>query len=364
MRSAPPPIDSIIPTIDHEEYTLRLGVERTVPNGRTFELRGRLTAALRKTRSMTFYDGRRTPAGNARICLAALLLVAGGCNPGVAGIVLMPTLFNPCSYDGTLTFHLSEMGAPNWGGTTVWLDREKSRGYQGVNVPGGTVQVAFADDEPETDMKLAGTPLEVYRGDDRLGVRSTHESRGHVDGSCGYAQVEAFDLSALEPGSYTLVHRRSSGVNGEVHCGREACKWGLFEGEAALVTKLVIPGAQDRPALTVEDVEALVRPRFDRIRACYQPLVEKMSSAPADEDIMVELRVLPDRAYGMAMLSDKIDATAPVARCIRAALDYLRFDSRPVEPMVARYRIVVSTVPGGFATVEVDATFVELVAEA
>lgn len=123
----------------------------------------------------------------------------------------------------------------------------------------------------------------------------------------------------------------------------------------------VIPGPDDLPALPVEEVHERIRFLIDRIRPCYQPLVEKMSGVPADEDVVLDIRILPDRAYGIAALPQKIDATESVARCIKEALGYMRFEARPVTPMIVRYRIVVSMVPGGFKTVEVNGTFVEMV---
>lgn len=289
----------------------------------------------------------------------ALAVVGNACNPGAAGIVFMPTLFNPCSYDGTLRIHLSETGYAHWGGTTVWRDRSMSEGIRS-KVPGGTIEVAFIDEDQETDMKLAGTPIELYRGTKRLPISSKRESPRRSDGGCGYAQITSFDLSKLEPGSYTLVHRRTSGVNNEVDCGQEACKWTTFDGEAALVTTLVIPAPEDLPRLTRDELESKLAVEKDRLRSCYQTMAGKLGHKPKSEEVIVDLRIVSDRAYGMAERPLLPRASEPFAHCIDRALSGLmRFDTHPLHPILARLRFAVTPDVRGFEAASVDVALIE-----
>jgi len=220
-------------------------------------------------------------AGQAVALALGLLAGAAGCNPGVAMAVLVPGLASPCDYDGTLLIQLSGVRNANWGGTTKWVDRETNHGIRG-RVAGGTVQVGFSDDSEATDMKLAGQAIEVFRGRERIDVPSKAEARGLTDGSCGHGFVTSYDLRALEPGRYTLVHRRACGINGEVYCGKEPCPWGTFEGEVDVVS---------------------------------------------------------DRAFGQIEMRGKPDTNEALAKCIEYALGYGEIESRPREPLIGRYEV-------------------------
>ena len=255
------------------------------------------------------------------------------CNPGVGGAVLFPILANPCDYDGTLLIELSGVGRPSWGGTTRWLDREENHGIRG-NVAGGSVQVAFADDEQDTSMKLAGKGIEVFRGDQAIEVPSKTQAKGRTAGSCGYGFVTTYDLRSLAPGRYTLVHRRANGINGKVSCGKEPCTWGKFQGADALVTELVVPAPDELPATTAADMKQLGEERLQRLHQCYEPGMKLPT-----EGVVVEVDVLPDRAFGKVQLRSKPDVTAPLARCLDYALGSAQISSRPRGRLVARYRV-------------------------
>lgn len=298
------------------------------------------------------------------ICVVAVLVaIGGGCNPGVAGIVFMPALFNPCDYEGTLKIELVGGDRPNWGGTTVWRHREVCTSYRGLELPCATVEVSFSDDEPDTDMKPAGTTIEVYRGTERLRAPSKHRSVGTLDGSCGHWQVDFFDLSGLDPGTYSLVHRRSSGINGEVFCGNEPCPWGTFDGEAALVTKLVIPRPEDLPQLSAEEITKRFEFRLEQIRESCWWIIANAEHEPRDEDAFVDIRIVEDGAKAKPQRPRITGASKLVHSCAARIASYLAFESHPPEPMIARFHIVVSKKPKGYRTFILKTTLVEVFLE-
>lgn len=256
------------------------------------------------------------------------------CNPGAGLAVLIPGAFSPCSFDGTLVIHLSDVGAPSWNGTTLWRDHADSEGYRG-RVPGGTVEVAFIDSTPDTKMKLAGVPLEVYRGGARLEVPWHMRAQGRADGACGYAQVARFDLRALPPGEYTLVHRRASGVNGQVSCGTQLCTWGTFEGQEALVTQLVLPGADKLPPFDSVAFQQAIRVRTERLQSCYASTRRDR----ADEEVEVSLRIRADRAYGLVDLPVVPDVSPALRECITNAFARIPLEQHPANETIERLRI-------------------------
>jgi hypothetical protein len=288
------------------------------------------------------------------LCLA-LLAGAAGCNPGVALAVLVPGLASPCDYDGTLLIRLSGVGKANWGGTTKWLDRETNHGIRG-RVAGGTVQVAFSDDSATTDMKLAGKAIEVFRGSEPISVPSKATAQGLTTGSCGHGYVTSYDLRALSPGRYTLVHRRARGINGEVSCGKELCPWGTFKGEAALVTELVIPDPAALPATTAAELKQFGERRVDRLRQCHRRSLPDVPS----EGVLVEVDVVSDRAFGQIKMRGKPDTSEALAKCLVQALGYGEIESRPREPLIARYEVAMGKADDS-DLILIQVSFLELV---
>lgn len=287
--------------------------------------------------------------------LLALFASVAGCNPGLAMAVLIPGLASSCDYDGTLLIKLSGVGDPSWGGTTRWIDRKTNHGIRG-NVAGGTVQVGFADDTPTTDMKLPAKAIEVFRGREPIDVPSKAETRKIGAGACGHGFITSYDLRALGPGRYTLVHRRANGINGEVSCGAEPCPWGTFEGADALVTELVIPTPEELPATTDADVKEFGEQRIQRLRQCYKPGMDLPS-----EGLLVEVDVVADRAFGTLMMRGKLDTNEALAKCIEYALGYGEISSRPRAPLIARYRVEMGTPSNYSDPVLIGLSFVELV---
>ena len=85
------------------------------------------------------------------------------------------------------------------------------------------------------ERSLAGDPLEFYFGGASVDVPVSMTIRDNrAENGCGTSHVWTYDMSQLPPGSYTVVHRRSSGTGDPMNCGDE-CPWVDFEGEDALV---------------------------------------------------------------------------------------------------------------------------------
>ena len=135
---------------------------------------------------------------------------------GVAGAGLF--VMGCCNGPDFLTFGVGDSRSqfsPNWG--------ER-----------GPAQGSFFFVEYAEGKSLAGEPLEFYLDGASVDVPMTMELRDNntVNG-CGFSQVLTYDMSALPPGDYTVVHRRANGT-GDAVCNGE-CLWEDFEGEEALV---------------------------------------------------------------------------------------------------------------------------------
>ena len=92
--------------------------------------------------------------------------------------------------------------------------------------------------------------FEVYAGDLRmmpadpvppaLELTSTRVVRDREqDGGCGIGVEVTYDLTPLDPGTYTVVHRRAHGTGDRLNCIDE-CPWTTFDGEEALLMTLVL----------------------------------------------------------------------------------------------------------------------------
>ncbi len=268
--------------------------------------------------------------------LAGLTMLSVACHPGFAA-VLFPLAFNPCDFSGTSSFHMSGVGRPNWGGRTKWLDRSTNEGIR-KEIAGGHIEVFFLDSTEDTSHALAGEALEVYQGKRRLKIPSHFEHRGPQSGSCGHAFVTTYDLSSLEPGTYTLVHRQSSGASGEASCGKEPCPWGSYQGEPALVTTLVIPGPDDVPSLSMEELDARLDERAGALQNCYRRAASYGDQMPGEppEHVVVSLSVVPDRAYGLIERPDAVEGvTKTLEKCLLSLLPF-EVGGRPREPMTIR----------------------------
>ena len=265
------------------------------------------------------------------------------------GPPLVPLAFGPCRYDGALTFHLSGIGAPRWGGATLWRDRGESQGLRGA-VPGGTLEVAFSTEGPTTALRFEQPPVEVFRGTERVSTPWRRIEAGRADGACGFSHVASFDLRALPPGTYTLVHRRARGLGGGVHCGRERCAWGTYAGEDALVTALTLPGPEASTELEASALDPNAQVRFGRAAECYDRAL-LAGAALHEVELSLELRARPDRAYGVAELASlapssgqpEVPEASALYGCVREAFGApLWLDARPRGAWSARYQVVVA----------------------
>jgi hypothetical protein len=82
--------------------------------------------------------------------------------------------------------------------------------------------------------------LEIYAPDGTARIPITGAvMRDFVDDVTCPADVVDYDISTLAPGTYLMVHRRSSAPEGfDAYLGE--ADWTTFEGEDALVTTLVV----------------------------------------------------------------------------------------------------------------------------
>lgn len=116
--------------------------------------------------------------------------------------------------------------------------------FYGDTIPpwGGTLELgetSFLRVEYEVGPTASGDLLEFYQGDTRVTVpvATTVRDNSTVNG-CGESNILHFEIAALEPGRYTVVHRESSGIGQELHCN--GCEWGQFQGERAVSFELVV----------------------------------------------------------------------------------------------------------------------------
>lgn len=284
--------------------------------------------------------------------LAGLTMLSIACHPGMAS-VLFPLAFNPCDYGGTSSFHMSGVGRPNWGGRTEWLDRSSNDGIR-KDLAGGHIEVFFLDSSEDTSHALAGEALEVYQGERRQKIPSHFEHRGPQSGSCGHAFVTTYDLSSLGPGTYTLVHRQSSGASDDASCGKELCAWGSYQGEPALVTTLVIPGPDELSPLSMEELDARLDERAERLQNCYQRAANYGDRYPGKppEHVIVSLSVVPDRTYGLVERPDAIEGVSKALEmCLQSILP-IELDGRPRE--AATIQVLVDVEGKKKATAEVS----------
>lgn len=144
--------------------------------------------------------------------------------------------------------------------TSVWgccTDQEPD--YLTLGVSGTTPRWGDTFEYSATELQasfdegkeLGGEVFEVYPGDLRtmpvdpipqpVELASTEVVRDRSqDNGCGIGVDVTYDLTPLERGTYTVVHRRANGTGDRLNC-LEKCPWTTFDGEEALVMTLVLP---------------------------------------------------------------------------------------------------------------------------
>lgn len=116
--------------------------------------------------------------------------------------------------------------------------------FYGDSIPpwGGSVErgeVSFLSVEYEVGPSSIGPFLEFYEDDApvEVAVASSIRDNRTMNG-CGESNVLHFDISELEPGRYTVVHREANGTGDPLHCN--GCEWSEYEGENAVSFELVV----------------------------------------------------------------------------------------------------------------------------
>lgn len=116
--------------------------------------------------------------------------------------------------------------------------------FYGDSLPpwGGAIErddVSFLSVEYEVGPSATGPFLEFYEDGApvEVAVASSIRDNRTMNG-CGESNVLLFDISGLEPGRYTVVHREANGTGHPLHCNE--CEWGEYEGESAVSFELVV----------------------------------------------------------------------------------------------------------------------------
>lgn len=160
---------------------------------------------------------------NARTWLALTGLigssaVAGCCGGGGPDSLSIHLDRHSTFPDGTPAFGSD---APRWGDAAT-LDT------------GDNIRILF-----EQDAELHGDVLELYAADGSRVPLPGDDSFAPTDNeSCAHNE-RVYSLKMVEPGDYTLVHRRRNGTGDDLNCGGE-CPWTTFDGDEALVLALTI----------------------------------------------------------------------------------------------------------------------------
>ncbi len=123
-----------------------------------------------------------------------------------------------------MTFSIGSQGGyttPLWGETMEW-------------------QLPFMSLALVEGRDVSDHVLEFRQGDERLEVVPSRWRRNNeLENGCGVSEMLDFDITGFEPGEYLVVHRRDTGTGDKINC-LGGCPWELFEGEEALVLRLVV----------------------------------------------------------------------------------------------------------------------------
>lgn len=137
-------------------------------------------------------------------------------------------LYCPVGDTGHREYHfeggqLGQVGGLDWGvDRPFWASNTPPWGYH---------VVVWVDPRPESEM------VEFYSGSERLPIAGVYRRDIPNAYGCNDTGV-VYDLSALPPGEYLLVHRRSSAPLGRESFWANSNGWESYEGEAALVMTL------------------------------------------------------------------------------------------------------------------------------
>ena len=124
---------------------------------------------------------------------------------------------------------------PRWGETFEYAALELTASFDEGKQLGGEVFEVYAGDLRTMPVDPVPPPLELM---------STEVVRDrNQDDGCGVGVDVTYDLTSLEPGTYTVVHRRANGTGDRINCTDE-CPWTSFDGEEALVMTLVLTAAE------------------------------------------------------------------------------------------------------------------------